>query len=185
MEVRGAILQSMKEFLVDRYGMGNYEYWLHALPDSSQNIFGGKLSENGWYDIDDGLIEPLRLLVKQFYDGLVPAARAIGFYNAEKALTGFLKFVVKRGSPGFVVRQASSILAKYYRPCTTEVPVNEKRHAIVRITEFSRMDSLIEYRIQGWMEKALEVSGCSDVRIEIAKSMARGDEVSEFIGSWA
>lgn len=184
MTVRGSILQSIADFLVDRYGAGNYEHWLAELSPEARAHYEKKIDPGGWYPITEALVEPVQVLLDMYYNGLPAGARALGFYNAERALTGFLKFVVKRGSPGFIIRQANSILQKYYIPCESEVPVNEKRHAIVRITHFEEPHLIVDYRIQGWMEKALEVSGCTDVRIEIRRSMARGDEVTEFEGTW-
>ncbi|MFW5686427.1 MAG: hypothetical protein ACOC0O_07235 [Spirochaetota bacterium] len=185
MEVRGSILQSLCDFLVDRYGEGNYRDWLSTLPPESRRHYEGKIAPGTFYPLHEGLVEPLQILLDRYYNGLPAGARALGFYNAEKALTGFLKFVVKRGSPGFIIRQANSILQKYYLPCESEVPVNEKGRAIVRVTRFDEPHLVVDYRIQGWMEKALEVSGCSNIRVRIRKSMARSDEVTEFEGTWS
>jgi hypothetical protein len=185
LDVRGSILQSIRDFLIDRYGEGNYEFWRSQLPPESRLHYEGKIGPNEWYPLTEAMVDPVKVLLKQYYNGLPVGARALGFYNAEKALTGFLKFVVKRGSPGFIVKQASSILEKYYRPCISEVPVNEKRRAVVRVTTFPDMDTVVEYRIQGWMEKALEVSGCSDIRVDIVTSFTRGDDTTEFEGTWA
>ncbi len=184
MEIRGSILKSMGDFLIERYGEGNYDHWLTRLSPEAREFFERKIDVGGWYPITSGLVEPAQVLLDLYFGGHVVGARALGFFNAEKALTGFLKFVVKRGSPAFIIRQASSILQKYYKPLVSEVPLNEKGHAIVRITEFPEPHEIIDYRIQGWMEKALEVSGCRNIKVEIAKSMMRGDEVTEFEGSW-
>ena len=43
---------------------------------------------------------------------------------------------------------------------------------------------MIEYRIAGWIEKALELSGCEDIKIRITKSMTKGDAISEYKVSW-
>jgi len=183
-EVRGSILMSIREFMVDRYGTGNYEFWRSRLPPESRVLYESRIGHNDWYPLTVAMVNPVKLILEQYYNGLPVGARALGFHNAERALTGFLKFFVKRGSPGFIVKRASSILSKYYRPCESQVPVNEKRHAVVRITRFPEMDSVVEYRIQGWMEKALEVSGCTGVQIRIVKSLAQGDDLTEFEGRW-
>jgi hypothetical protein len=184
-DVRGSILQSICDFLVDRYGDGNYRHWLSSLPPESKRHYDGKIAGNGWYPLTEALVAPVQVLLDMYYGGLPVGARALGFYNAEKALTGFLKFVVKRGSPGFIIRQASSILQKYYEPCDAKVAESVNGRAIIQVTRFPEPSLIVDYRIQGWMEKALEVSGCSDITIDITKSMARGDDMIEFVGTWS
>ena len=41
-------------------------------------------------------------------------------------------------------------------------------------------EKVIEYRIAGWIEKALEISGCKDISVEITKSMTQNDALTEF-----
>lgn len=178
-------MKSFSEFIQDRYGEGNYRYWIDQLSPLSRPHYESRIQHNAWYPITEALVDPVQVFLEMYYGGHPAGARALGIYNAEKALTGFLKFVVKRGSPAFLIRQANSILQKYYRPLESEVPLNEKGRAVVRITSFPEPHLILDYRIQGWMEKALEVSGCKDIRIDIARSIARGDEVTEFHGSWS
>ncbi len=54
----------------------------------------------------------------------------------------------------------------------------------MHITKFSEPSNLIENRIAGWMEKALEISGCKNVRIQITQSLARGGPLMEIIATW-
>jgi hypothetical protein len=49
---------------------------------------------------------------------------------------------------------------------------------------FSDMDRLLEIRIEGWMERALEISGGKQPHIKITKSLTAGDPVSEFLATW-
>jgi hypothetical protein len=44
---------------------------------------------------------------------------------------------------------------------------------------------IIEKRIGGWIEKALEITRCEDINIEISQSMAKGDPVTEYRISWS
>ena len=55
---------------------------------------------------------------------------------------------------------------------------------MVRITDFSEMDKIIEYRIGGWMERAIEICGCTNVTINITNSLAENDPFTEYKVSW-
>jgi hypothetical protein len=54
----------------------------------------------------------------------------------------------------------------------------------LHITKFEKPDSYVEYRIGGWMNKALEISGCKNVKTLITKDIAKGDKVTEYVMSW-
>ena len=59
-----------------------------------------------------------------------------------------------------------------------------KNSVILKITDFNELDRFTEARISGWMEKALEISGCKDVKANIVNSIADGDDYSEIFITW-
>ena len=65
-----------------------------------------------------------------------------------------------------------------------EVIENEKDHMCIRAIEFPEIDSFIEHRIAGWIERALEISGCRNVLVEIPESIAHGARYTEFKAKW-
>ena len=46
------------------------------------------------------------------------------------------------------------------------------------------MDRVIEYNIAGWMERALEITGCREVKVEITKSAAQQNTCTEYKVTW-
>jgi hypothetical protein len=60
----------------------------------------------------------------------------------------------------------------------------DDKSVIAMITEFYPPSEVIEYRIAGWMEKALELSGCKNLKVEITRSLAKGDSLTEFDMRW-
>jgi hypothetical protein len=55
---------------------------------------------------------------------------------------------------------------------------------VLQVTKFDERSELIESRIAGWIERAMEIHGFGYVLVDITKSLAHGDELTEFHVSW-
>jgi hypothetical protein len=65
-----------------------------------------------------------------------------------------------------------------------EVVSSNDNEIITHITKFEKPNSIVEYRIAGWKQKALELTHCKNVKVIITKSLTKGDNVTEFNMSW-
>jgi hypothetical protein len=183
MEVKGTAVRSTPLYVRQRFGE-RYDEWLDSLSEASRSILQHKISTNSWYDLNDAYIQPTYRLCELFYEGEARAAWEIGRFSAEYALWGLYRVFVRFGSPTYLIRRASEIFSTYYRPSKLSVDFDGPTRARMIIEEFPQIADVIEYRIGGWMERALEISGCSDVQSQIKRSMAQGDEVTEYVGGW-
>lgn len=189
MEVKGRVLLSIRQFVTVNFDENNYAEWAETLPEPSRALIngavkGGPVKPDDWYPLREGLVIPARSIVDYFYGGIPVTARAMGMFAAEKALTGFIGFMVKRGKPTFIAKRAPSVVNVFYRPCHTEVADLGDKHAVIRIAQFPDIDPVVEYRVQGWMEKALLISGAKNPRVEITAALSKGEPFTEFVGSW-
>jgi len=183
MEVKGTAVRTNPLYVRQRFG-SRYEEWLDSMPPASRAIMEAKVNTKEWYPLDDALTVTTRKICEVFYGGDYRAAWEIGRFSAEYALWGLYRLFVRIGSPAYLIKRAGEIFATYYRPSKIIVDADTPLKATVLIEEFSEMADVIEFRIGGWMERALEISGCSDVQSRIEKSMAQGDKVTEFVGEW-
>jgi len=185
MEIKGLSVKTIPEFINEQF-KDRYTEWFNALPAGSQSIFGDLILTNKWYPISDALISPIKTVAKVFYGGdEKTAAWYMGRQSAEFALKGIYKIYVKIGNPLHIIDRASRIMAAYFNPSEIEVVKKEKSGIIVHITLFPEPDIIVDYNIAGWIERALEISGCKNIKIEIPKSLALKNEVTEFKISWA
>jgi hypothetical protein len=184
MEIKGAAVKSIPEFVKAKF-TDRYDQWLQSMPESSRAIFSGPVFPSGWYSLQDAGIVPTRAVGDVFFAGNHrQGAWEAGRYSADVALQGIYKFFVKAASPAFIIGRASKIFKTYYQPCEMQVVESSPKNVVLRITEFPQPDPLIEYRIAGWMERGLEISGCKGVNVSMLKSMTRGQNVTEFSISW-
>ncbi len=108
----------------------------------------------------------------------------LGSYSAETALKGFYKVFLLIASPQFLMQRASKIFTTFYNPSQVEAEITGPYSAILRVIQFEDIDETVEYRIAGWIRKALELANCREPGYEIKKSMAKGDAVTEIHFFW-
>ena len=87
-------------------------------------------------------------------------------------------------SPGHIIDRAGRVLQAYYEPSEIKVVGRADKTVTLHLVKFPKPHKVIEYRLAGWMERALEISGCKNIKIEIPKSLTKGDLVSEFKITW-
>ena len=179
MEVKGSAVKFIPQFIIDKFGEEAHSRWIESLSIQAKEVFYYVIVASNWYPLKEILIEPVKTLCNLFYFGSPKGAYESGKYSAKLGLKGIYKAFIHLGSPQMVVKKASAILPTFYRPADIKVIENEKGSAVLNITEFEEMDEVVEYRILGWMEKALEICGCKKINIKATRSLAKGDNHSQ------
>lgn len=183
-EVKGTAVVTLPEFVQQTHG-AKYQDWLNSLTPQSKNIMGSKMLLSSWYSVDNALDEPLKKICDQFYGGKLDGAWESGRFSADKSLTGIYKAFVKLGTPSFIISRATSIINMYYKGLEIKVVENMKSSVVLHLTKFENPSEYVQVRIGGWMQRAIEISGCKNVNVKITKSIAKGDPVTEYCVSWS
>jgi hypothetical protein len=184
MEIKGTAVLAIRDFVKLNY-QAKYNEWLSALPEDSKSIFTGAIDSSKWYPLAAGGLIPTRKTAELFYNNdYMKGAFEAGQFSAEKALTGIYKIFVKAASPSYIIQRASRVFATYYQPCKMEVIERTDTHVLLEISGMTHSDIVIEYRIAGWIKKALVISGASNIRIDFPNSIARGDSVTQMDINW-
>lgn len=184
MEVKGTALLAIRDFVKINH-KEKYDTWLESLSEDSRQIFEKTIDSTQWYPINFAAIEPTKKISDLIFSGdAKKGAWESGKYSAEKGLSGIYRIFVKATSPNFIISRAKDVFAKYYRPCELNVIKSDSNGVILHMTGTKQMDSVIEYRIAGWIEKALEINGAKEAEVNITKSLSAGAEHTEFTISW-
>jgi len=182
-EIKGTAVKPTKVFVKDKFS-NRYIEWLNSLSENSRNIMTDNILISMWYPIKDAFIEPTQKVCELFYNGNTIGAKELGMYSADIGLKGVYKIFVRIGSPKFLLKRASMIFSTYYSQSEIELIEISDNKAIMHISKFPEPHELIDLRICGWIERALEISGCRNVKIDITKSLAKGDKLTEFVSEW-
>jgi hypothetical protein len=183
MEIKGSAVKSIPEF-IRKFHPEKYSAWMELLPEPSRQIFAGGVLPSGWYPMQDAAIVPTEALGTLIFGDAVKGAWQCGRYSAESALTGIYKFFIKAASPFFIIERAGRIFSTFYQPSVMEVVQKGTDYVILHITRFDEPSNLIEGRIAGWIEKAMEIHGVSFVTVDITRSLTKGDPFTEIVVKW-
>ncbi len=184
MQVKGEVVLSIPIFILKKFGKKEYNRWLAVLSPEARKVYSSPIHKSDWFELKDIMIDPTKKICQLFFNGSTRGAWECGRYSAEYGLKGIYNVLVKLSSPQILIKKAKSIIVAYYKPSTVEIVENEKNYTVVHITEFPEMDKIIEYRIAGWMERAVEICGCKHVTVKITKSIPEGSPFTEFVVSW-
>jgi hypothetical protein len=184
MEIKGIAVIAIRDFVKTKYG-DKFPVWLNGLHEDSRTIFSSAIDSTRWYSVNTAVIGPTKKIGELFYgNDIKNAAWECGRYSAEKGLSGIYKLFVKASTPSFIVSRASYVFERYYQPCKLKTTAANSKLAVLCLSDIENPEAIVEYRIAGWIEKALEISGCSGISVEITRSLTRGDEFTEFTSRW-
>ncbi len=184
MQVKGSAIETLPLYIKKKFGDEAYGKWLSVLGTNARKEFESLILATKWYPLQEMFIEPTEAFCKMFYNGDVSGAVELGRFSAEHSLKGIYKIFVKFGSPDFIVSRAPGILPTFYSDSAMDVVDREDKKVTIRFTKFEGSHTLVEHRIRGWMEKALEISGAKNVSVTIVKSIAKGDVTTDYAIKW-
>lgn len=182
MEVRGSVVSNINAYVKEMHPE-NYDNWINSLSEPSRELMKAT-SSSKWYPINEGILEPTQLMCDQLYDSAKEGAWKSGRYSAEVGLTGVYKVFVVISTPTFLIKRASRVLATFYAPTDVAVVDSTDHSMLVHFSRLPTANEYLEYRIAGWMEKALEICGCKDLSVRTTQSIAKGDDLFEVQISW-
>jgi hypothetical protein len=184
MLVKGTAVETIPMFIKKKFGEQGFQKWLQSLPPDIRKTFATNILSPLWYPLRETLIEPTVKLCELFYSGKPDGAVEQGRFSAEHALKGVYRLFVRLTSPETLVTKASTIMPTYYQPSCMEVVEKGSNRGVVRMTKFETPHTLVEHRIKGWMERALELTGAKSAKAEIKSSMAKGSQYTDFVVTW-
>ncbi len=167
MEIKGTAVKATPDY-VKQFYPSRYNEWIASLPEVSRKIMEQPIYATSWYNLFDSVIIPTRKVGDTFYNGNhEKAARLLGRYSSEIALQGIYKIFVRVSSPHFVLSRASSIFAAYYKPSVIKILESMDKHCLMEFSQFDVNDKLIMTRIGGWVEKTLEITLKTALRVDL------------------
>ncbi len=184
MKIKGSAVKAIslmvKKNYPDRYGE-----WLNSLPEESKKIFSEPILANEWYPLKDAASIPTKQIGKLFFNNdTKKGAWESGRFSAETALTGIYRVFIRAATPSYIINRASKIFVTYYSPTEMEVVDKHDKGVTLHINKFPEPDRVAENRIAGWIQRALEMNKCKNVKVRITKSLTMHNDYTEYAISW-
>jgi len=182
-EIKGTAVLSIQKFVKNTFP-DRYEEWLTQLTHESAQIIGNPIFANAWYPMYEAGVLPT-IGIKMFYNNdYVKAAWESGRYSAETGLKGVYRIFVKASDPGFIINRASKIFETFYRPANLCVSERFSKGITLQITDLDDSTNVIVNRIAGWSERALEINGCKNLKIEVVDKKTEDTNLVEMPIKW-
>jgi hypothetical protein len=183
-KVKGTAIIPLQKFIMERFGTDGYARWQASLPDQARRTFEGSVLSDHWFPLDALFVEPTEAMCRMFFGGDSRGAWELGRFSADFALRGIYRAFVKFGFIKAFIRRAGVMLPAYYQPSAIDVVTVEDNRAVLRISQFPGMHRIVELRIAGWMQRAVEIHGYKDAAVEITRSLTAGDPFTEMVVTW-
>ena len=184
MEIKGSAVMAIRDYVKNNHG-SKYDEWVNGLPTDSKKLFADFIDSSKWYPVQEAAIDSTLKMSELFYSGdYKKAAWNSGKFSAQKGLTGIYKLYVKAASPIHIINRASRVFAAFYQPCKMEVIAKADKTVSVHVSEMGNCHDVIIYRIAGWCQQALEISGTKNTEIKIAKESVNAQPVFRLDMSW-
>ena len=183
MKIKGFILHSRKEFVIENFGVEAWEKVVQQLPEEDQQVYKGFILTSNWYDfeigkrLDEAIVQILgKGSAKEFED--------IGKKSAQRHLTGIHASFIEEGNPQAFLKKADTIYEYYYDTGYREYEQSGPNSGILTTYDaetFSIPDCLT---VIGWYKEALKMCGAKKVTITESACRAGGDDFCQYIVEW-
>jgi uncharacterized protein (TIGR02265 family) len=181
-QIKGAVLKSRIAFVQERFGDAGIRQVRASLSAADQGALKGILTV-GWYPFELG---------KRLDDAIVavcgngdPALfKQLGASSADKNLSTLHKAFLTPGNPHAFLGRARTIYALYYETGHREYERTGDRSGVLTTYDADTFSSHDCQTVIGWYERALEMCGARDVRIEEEECRAAGGATCRYNVSW-
>lgn len=184
MEVKGELILQISNFVKEKFGEEKYHQWIETQEPDGKKFHEKGILSSAWYPLTTMYTGGLKVMCDLFYNKDLQGAWECGVYSASKSLSGVYKIFIYLGTKEYKFVNSAAIFKTVARPCRVEHKLIGKNIGKCNIYEYSDMSEYIEHHIGGYIESGLKLIKCRNAKVEITKSMAKGDQSTEYSVSW-
>lgn len=182
--VKASIIEARRRFVIEHHGHDAWDRVSATLPDAYQAQLKHKLRANQWVSFD--LFTALnRAIDRELGAGDLQICRQLGYIGAGYTLPTVFRVFYRFSSVGFIMRRASQLWGNHYDSGTARLEEHEGKDVTLHIENFESPDTTHCLSIQGWCERAIELSGGKRPVTEIVACRKRGDAQCSFHCRWS
>jgi hypothetical protein len=159
-KVRGTSFLGTLDFARTTYGEAGLKRILEGLPVETRSVLGegGRaVLASSWYDAR-ALSDLTRGVDRTFGQGDLALARTIGRHVAFTDVNRFFKWLFRLTGPKMIFPRAASVWHNYYDCGRYIIEQVDDGTATVRIEAWQGADEVLCKRLEGWIERACELT---------------------------
>jgi len=182
-QISGSVLLDTIKAVKARRGDEELANILVHLDGEAKRIFNAPIESWKWYPVD-AFVGFLETDIRETADGdrtvLIERSKKV----IESQLYGIYKFLVKLGSPKFVINRIATIHASYFQGIQIIPEIEDGSRATIKYIGFESHHDIMEYVVIGFFLKALEVCGARDISVSFSVPISQGAAYSEVTIAW-
>ncbi len=183
MQIKGFILHSRKEFVIENFGIDRWNEVVDALPAEDQTIYEGFILTSEWYDFEIGkrLDEAI---VKMLGEGSSEKFEDIGRKSAQRHLMGIHSSFIEPENPQAFLEKAEMIYEYYYDTGYREYEQTGETSGILTTYDAETYSTPDCLTVIGWYKEALKMCGAKNVSITEDTCRAKGADYCQYVVKW-
>lgn len=179
-QIRGAAVQSVKNYVIGLHGQEGLQRVLDQLPSSVAGTFTHSLAIS-WVP-SQHMEHFYRTASEVFGVDMETMSRELGRANADKDLPSYFKFILSKATPALVFAAVPTVWRSYYDTGKMTVHSGD-RLVTATLVEFEDPGVLC-WDTCGFAERLLELTGVKNPKVAHTHCVARGDSECVFEGTW-
>lgn len=182
-QVKGAVLQARKAFVVQEYGDDAWQRVLAVLPAEDRETLTGLLLTVSWYPfalnkrLDESIVEVLGSGAPRIFE-------AIGAQSAKENLAGPHQHFLIPGDPQQFMAKSDRIYKFYYDTGHRTYEATGPNSGVMTTYEANTFSATDCLTVIGWYKEALRMGGARNVAIREETCRAKGDEACRYNVKW-
>lgn len=182
MNVKGTAIAARVAWVRERHPDA-WEPFLAALAPATRDVAAAPVLKSAWYPLAAFLDLNLaadRLLGK----GDLALVREIGRYAASANMPTVYRLFYRLGSPEYVLKKAAALWQAHYDAGRAELREGGPGRAELVVTGVQTPHPALCRSVEGFMERAIELTGAKDVKVAESGCLAAGGAACVFVAAW-
>jgi len=182
-QISGSVLLDTMKAVKIRQGDQTLAKILADLDGETKLIFDAPIESWRWYPVD-AFVSFLETDIRETADGdrrvLIERSGKV----VESQLRGIYKFLVRIGSPKFVINRIATIHSSYFQGVQIIPEIEDGPSATIKYIGFEKHHDIMEYVVIGFFLRALEICGARELSVVFTVPISRGAAYSEVTIAW-
>lgn len=185
---KGLLFGHLETFAKRATGASSYAATIAALPPGDQEVLSGMLLAVGWYPVGTWN-RVLEAYLRMHHRDPARGMDEFASYLGERELTGLVKFVLKMGSPEFMIGRTNFLWGRYFDHGTFGSEQIEPKHFRMWLDaptnpELAPSRYNCAQGVGPWLTRGLVLAGCASGRVDHVKCRFEGGTRCEYRATW-
>ena len=183
--IKGHVLLTRLKYVRDVAGEAKLGEVLASLPAEDRAVLSGMILPVTWFPLDLNLRLDGAIATVLSPEDKTRVFLEMGRASAEQNLKGVHRPYVREGDPHFLLSAAPRIYAAYYAVGNRTYEKVGEKSAVLRTFGAEAVSATDCLTVVGWHQRAIELCGGREVKVEETQCRARGAPHCEYRCEWS